>query len=77
LWPGWVGFDLAAELGHVDAKVMCLENAVWSPYFPEKLLVGDDLAGVLDQRRQQAIFDRSKVDFFVADEHLPADKINP
>jgi len=35
-----IGFDLAAQLGHVDAKVMRLENAVRPPDFFKQLPVG-------------------------------------
>ena len=66
-----------AKLGHVNAKIMRLVNAVRPPNLLEKLFVGDDLAGVLNQRGQQAVFDRRQMDFFTAYEHLPTDKIDP
>ena len=56
-WLGGIGFDLAAKLGHVDAEIMRFIGAVWSPNLLEKLLVGDDFAGVPYHCCQRAEFD--------------------
>ena len=59
---GGVILGVPSQMGHVDAQVMGMIFRVGAPDFTEQLSVGDDASGVLDQRGEQAIFDRREVD---------------
>ena len=54
--PCRVRLQLMPELGHVDTKILRLVRVCGTPYLLQELTVGDDLAAVLDQHRQQPVF---------------------
>jgi len=46
---GGIRFKLVPELGHVNAQVLDLIHVRGTPYFFQKLAVGNDLAGMAEQ----------------------------
>src|SRR5713226_2338620 len=59
-------------MAHVHAQVVRGIDIIRSPNLLENLAVGDDFAGVFDQRGEQAVFDRREMDLVLADEDLTA-----
>jgi hypothetical protein len=49
-----IGFDLLAELAHVDPQILRVGEIV--PQLAEQELVGEHLAGMLHQHAQQVVF---------------------
>src|SRR5512136_1389298 len=60
--PGGIGLQFPTELGSVDAEVVSLLRVVRTPDLIEQLMVRQELSGVPDQRRQQAILDGRQMD---------------
>ena len=46
---GGIRFKLVPELGHVNAQILDLIYVRGTPYFLQKLAVGNDLAGMAEQ----------------------------
>ena len=65
------------ELRHVDAQVLDLVHVSGTPNFLQQLAVGDNLSGMVDQHRQQFIFNWGKVYLLIVHEHLTFGHIDP
>lgn len=50
------GFELSAELGHVDAEVVGFLPVGGPPYFGQELLLGDEFLGIAHQKFKKAPF---------------------
>src|SRR5438309_9528746 len=62
-----LALELVAQVRHVDADVVRLLGVRRPPHFTKQLLVRDDLAGVMDERRQALVLDRREADLLLAD----------
>src|SRR5207247_1299696 len=72
-----LGSELVAEMRQVDAHVVGLVGVRRSPDVTKQLRVGDDLARVPNERRQELVLDRRQAHLPVAHEHLPTQEIQP
>ena len=71
-----LGGELLTELIDINAQIMCLVRAVGSPNLFEQLTVRENLAGVPNESREQAIFRWREVHFLSGDGHLTADQVH-
>src|SRR5438309_12125875 len=65
---GGFALELLPELPDEHTQVVRLLDVRRSPDLLEKLAVGDDPAGVLDERDQEPVLGRRQVNLLVADE---------
>ena len=61
-----VGLELAPELEHEDAQIVRLIVVVRPPDLSEQLSVGNDVAGMPHEGRQELVLDRCEVDLGVS-----------
>src|ERR687895_1686864 len=73
--PGGVGFELAAQLTHVNPQVMTAIRMSTAPDGMQQLPVGERLAGVLDQHREESILDGGEVDLTVGHPDLAVQQV--
>src|SRR6266853_4112282 len=76
LRPGRIGFQLEAKLAHIDAYIVGLILAVWSPHFTEKLTVRQDLVRVKHENLKQLVFGARKTHLFPLTQHPSFRKIH-
>lgn len=69
-------FELAAQLGHVHSKRRALMTGTWSPNLSQQLILREDHSGVLRERREKLVLDRSKVDFVASYDDEPSCEID-
>jgi hypothetical protein len=61
--PRWIGLELPPDLREIDAEVVRLLLVLRAPYFLQQLALGDELAGVADERLNDLPLGRGQADF--------------
>src|SRR5690606_23203780 len=64
------------QVADVDAQKVDFAVVPFAPDLPQKLLVGDDLAGVAHQNAQEIVFRWRELDLFRTPRHSPPRKID-
>src|SRR5207244_1758879 len=74
--PRGIPLQLVAKLAHVDAQVMALVSEARAPDLFQELAMGEDLARVLDEDREEVVLRACDVHLILADEHAAGAEID-